>query len=160
MGISNDIEKAVNSVCNLSLNEKRIKKKNSVGYEKMLALSRNSGYASANLRMNGGFFNIRVHQLVARAFIGKKSEGTEVNHKNRIKFCNYCKNLEYVTHSQNAIHSIRAGVGAAKLTIDDVKRIRKLLSKGNISGAKIAKLFNVNSTTISSLKCGTSWSWV
>lgn len=48
---------------------------------------------------------IRVHQLVAAAFIGPKPKGKEVNHKDGNKKNNRADNLEYCTRSENILHS-------------------------------------------------------
>lgn len=44
---------------------------------------------------------VHVHTLVARAFIGPKPEGKEVDHIDKNKENNYYKNLRYVTRKEN-----------------------------------------------------------
>ena len=58
-----------------------------------------------------------MHVLVATAFINNDSPSTkiEVNHKNGIKTDNVIKNLEWVTPSQNVIHSYDIGLRKAKV---------------------------------------------
>lgn len=46
-----------------------------------------------------------VHRLVAFAFIGEPPDGCEVNHKDGNKENNRLSNLEYVTKSENSLHS-------------------------------------------------------
>lgn len=48
-----------------------------------------------------------VHRLVAQAFIENIDNKEQVNHKNWIKHDNNVNNLEWVTRSENAIHSYR-----------------------------------------------------
>lgn len=95
-----------------------------------------------------------VHTLVARKFIGKCPEGKEVNHKDLNKGNNNYKNLEYMTRKENINHAIdnghkggksRPGESnpSAKLTKDEVLKIRRLYEKG-VSQRKLAKRFCVS----------------
>lgn len=47
-----------------------------------------------------------VHRLVTLAFIGPCPERYDVNHKDRNRTNNHISNLEYVTRSENIIHSL------------------------------------------------------
>lgn len=50
-----------------------------------------------------------IHRLVAEAFLGPR-EGMEVNHINGDKTDNRVENLEWVTPSQNILHSLANGL--------------------------------------------------
>jgi len=78
-----------------------------------------TGYPMVYLHCNNIGKNVTVHSIVAEAFLGKRPEKYEVNHINGKRHDNNIKNLEYVTKSQQALHSHRVlGVpnGRAKLT--------------------------------------------
>jgi hypothetical protein len=62
----------------------------------------NKGYAHVNL---GRGHRTAVHQLVAEAFIGARSAGTEVNHKNGQRDDNRATNLEWMTRAENIRHA-------------------------------------------------------
>jgi hypothetical protein len=67
-----------------------------------------SGYSIVSIVGIGG--RVRVHNLVAAAFIGKKPFGVQVNHKDGIKGHNYPDNLEYISQKENLRHAFRTGL--------------------------------------------------
>jgi hypothetical protein len=69
----------------------------------------NTGYLRIQLRNEKGYKNFYVHRLVLLNFIGEK-KGLVVNHKNGDKFDNRFENLEWVTQSENVLHSYRTGL--------------------------------------------------
>lgn len=81
------------------------------------------------------YYTFKIHKLVSLAFYGERPEGTEVNHINGNKGCNYPSNLEYISHSENCKHSFDTGLqiakrgalnGMAKLTQEQVDYARKV----------------------------------
>lgn len=64
----------------------------------------NTGYCQVQLSRRKKHF---VHRLVAFAFCDGFKEGFVVNHKNGIRSDNGYKNLEWVTASENHLHSYK-----------------------------------------------------
>lgn len=90
------------------------------------------GYLRVILRNGNKNKTIRIHRLVALAFIPNPENKPEVNHIDGNKFNNCVENLEWNTDTENKRHAIATGLqktGAenpkAKLTAEDVRRIRK-----------------------------------
>lgn len=66
-----------------------------------------TGYMYCTLCKHGKLYNKQVHRLVAEAFIPNLDDKPVVNHKDGDKVNNSLDNLEWVTLSENALHSIR-----------------------------------------------------
>lgn len=107
---------------------------------------------------------VRVHQLIALAFLGPCPDGCEVNHIDGNRENNAPWNLEYVTHADNIRHTWALGNirrdgefnGRARLTPDDVRSIRKRAAAG-ASQRKLAREFGVGQTAISRIVQRKSW---
>lgn len=110
-----------------------------------------------------------VHRIVARAFWGAPpSSRHEVNHKNGDTKDNRAENLEWVTRSENNMHSYRmlgrtasVPIGEkqwnSKLTEADVRDIRDLWATGGYTQSQLASQFGVLQTTVSRLVLRQSW---
>lgn len=107
----------------------------------------------------------QVHTLVARAFIGPRPVGKEVNHEDTNKKNNRWDNLEYLTPSQNQIHARIMGVGAVgervtafvKLKKKQVLRIRAMYKTGRCTHLSLAKKYKVTRPTITYILLGRTW---
>ena len=126
------------SVSNLG-NVRRDKQSSGAVSGRILKPSKNGdGYNIVSL--GNGTGNIKTHKisnLVTRAFLGKKPKGIVVNHIDGNKINDCIRNLEYVTQSQNVLHSYKLGYksvrgskcGSSKLKEKDIPKIRKLYPK-------------------------------
>lgn len=115
-----------------------------------------TGYLTVCLSHRGRRRTITVHTLVARAYLGPKPPGTEVNHVDGDRLNNGSDNLEYVTRSANVRHAFGLGLyrrdGAhnprARLTPAQVLEIRQLWAAGDLTQAEIARRYGVGSNTV------------
>lgn len=127
------------------------------------------GYLRVNLYKNGVRNMLKIHRIVATAFINNPDGLPQVNHKDGNKENNVVNNLEWVTESQNSQHAFNNGLisvpygeknGQHKLTQNDVDEIRKSYIKGNpIFGCKaLSKKYGVTPATISRIVNNKRWS--
>lgn len=86
-----------------------------------------NGYYVVNLAKDDRGNWIRVHRLVAEAFIPNPEKKAEVNHKDGNKLNNKVNNLEWVTHQENCLHAWETG-----LHKNEEERIRKIKEKNKI----------------------------
>ena len=66
----------------------------------------NRGYLQVELHRNGSRKMFTVHRLVAVSFVDGYRDGLMINHKDENKTNNRATNLEWVTSSDNVLHSI------------------------------------------------------
>jgi hypothetical protein len=118
---------------------------------------------------DGRHKRMKVHRAVALAFLGPRPEGYQINHKSGDKQDNSVGNLEYVTCQQNIRHGWQTGLyrgdhargernTCAKLTADDVRRIREL--RQTMSLAELARQFGVTPQAIWHVVNGKTWKHV
>lgn len=65
------------------------------------------GYHVCTLSKSGEVTYLKIHRLIAIAFIPNPGNKPHINHKNGIKHDNRIENLEWCTNHENALHSYR-----------------------------------------------------
>lgn len=122
-------------------------------------------YYNVNLWRKGVCVCRRVHRIVATAFIANPKNKPQVNHKNGIKTDNRVENLEWVTPSENGLHSFANGLqkaqkgasnGMSKLTYKKVNEIRVLYAKGHTQKV-IADRYGVSFQQVSRIVNNLRW---
>lgn len=122
------------------------------------------GYFRVDLSKNSQAKTIRVHVVVAEAFLGPRPDEMWVLHGDLGKDVNDVRNLSYGTPSQNnGADRIRDGTdnrgarnGNAKLSPEIIRTIRS----SSETHAALARLFNVSITTIYQIRLRMRWSHV
>jgi len=103
------------------------------------------GYLHVGLNKNGNRLGLRVHQIIARAFMGKSD--LTIDHINGDKLDNRIENLEYVSQRENVCRYYRKnkelpiGVGYSRATGRYTSRItanRKVRALGYFDTPKEA----------------------
>lgn len=123
------------------------------GEKKALKGSLNSNkYFTVSLCKNGIKKTNTIHRFVIQAFLGNQNNLFQVNHIDGNKKNNDLKNLEWCTQSHNARHSRRIGLQECKLSLDDVNKIKILISGANHSLRQIGRIFNVSGGCINGVK--------
>lgn len=124
------------------------------------------GYFHVGLWAEQKMVRRSVARLVAAAFHGA-ADGKQVNHIDGNRQNNSADNLEWVTLQENIQHSIHvlkskkrgAATAAAKLTEEDVARIRDLLASG-ATPKEVAQQFNIHRNNVYSIRDGRTWKQV
>lgn len=117
-----------------------------VGRKQPMAQRPQKGYMIVQLTTPKGKKNIRVHRLVAEAYIPNPQKLPYVNHKNGIRHDNRWTNLEWCNATHNVRHSISMGTAAQikqrLLTQEDLKMIRGLRTEW-FGPTKIARVLGL-----------------
>ena len=122
-----------------------------------------NGYCTVTLSKNGIEKARRVSELVLTTFIGPCPKGKETSHLNGNSKDDRLKNLAWETHLENMNRGIKYNTnqqgeknGNAKLTEEDILKIKNLIKQGYIQGY-IAGMFNVSDSRISKIKHERTW---
>jgi hypothetical protein len=125
------------------------------------------GYRDYALTKNGVTTRRYGHRLVAAAFIPNPHDLPQVNHMDGDGMNNCVSNLEWVSNTQNLLHSRRIlgkEIGenhhGAKLNRADVYKIRRMIAAGHTNPAIAQAIGKVNRRTISWVRTGGTWGHV
>ena len=89
-------------------------------YMKLKKQSNTKGYRACTLSYKGCKRLVKVHRMVAEAFIPNPDCKPDINHINGIKSDNKANNLEWVTPKENTTHAIRTGL------MKDLREVRNI----------------------------------
>jgi len=125
------------------------------------------GYLRATLCASDRRHDLKVHQVVAKTFIGEIPKNMVVNHKDGNRTNNRFENLEYCTPADNERHARRVlgkrllgeKASRSKLSNKEVLMIRKLADKG-MNQIEIAKKFNIGQVQVSRIVLRKNWSHI
>lgn len=111
----------------------------------IVKLGNKKGYKTVLLKFRGKSKSFLVHRLVAIAFV-KGNKSLVVNHKDGVKDNNLADNLEWVSIAENSRHAVLNGLHpkSTKLTIDEIKLIKKLASYNCFTSKQIAEYFDIS----------------
>ena len=103
---------------------------------RLLSLSVNGKWGYLKVKLTG-CRTFKVHDLIARVFLGERPKGAQINHIDGVKKNNAASNLEYCTRSENVSHAYRLGlVGrpTPKPRIRSMKGEQKALFRSGVQG--------------------------
>ena len=120
------------------------------------------GYKDFTTRLNGRkgkSLNLRVHRMVAKAFIPNPHNKSMVNHIDGNKTNNHVSNLEWCTNQENTIHAYGNGLiyrpsgiecNNSKLTYEQVEYIKNnYIPKDKVFGCRaLARKYKTSHTVI------------
>lgn len=96
-----------------------------------------NGYAEMDLYDSGQRSKVRVHRVVAQAYLENPDEKSQVNHKDGNKLNNDYENLEWVSPKENMEHAIEHGLFRAS---------RGMLGKKNPNAGRPGKRVRIVET--------------
>lgn len=135
---------------------------------RLLAQHLAGGYLAVRVFPERRDFMVRrlVHRLVLEAFVGPCPAGMEGCHNDGDVNNNRLSNLRWDTRGANAEDRRMHGTmllgenhPRAKLTEDDVREIRRLVSTG-WSDAGVARRFNVDKALVRRIRLRRAWTWL
>lgn len=125
----------------------------------------NNGYFVTTLHKDKVRKTMKVHRLVAMAFIPNPENKPQVNHKDGNKLNNHLDNLEWCTAKENTIHArdnnLLSIVGVnnyqTNLTERDVQIMRWMVNIAGFSYQSTADFFETTKSTVGYIIKGRSW---
>lgn len=125
----------------------------------------NKGYVQIQLYKGGKAKTVKLHRLVAEAFLGPMPPDLTTDHIDGDKNNNHISNLEYVTNKENNRRARLKGLMPSpysktkpqgkKINYEDVKNIREKI--GTCSRKDLAKQYGIHIMTIGEILRGEIW---
>lgn len=115
-----------------------------------------NGYYQVDLSKEGKIKRFLIHRIVAKTFIDNHLGKPQVNHIDGNKLNNDSRNLEWVTSSENVLHSYENGLsehmkgilnGHARIGDSDVLEIRRKYSAG-YSQKELGSIYKLSESTV------------
>lgn len=119
-----------------------------------------AGYKKVTLRRDHKSYQVMTHRAVAMAFIPNPDKKGYVNHIDGDKANNVVSNLEWVTASENCLHSIRAlgnRHGGVEHSVKLTKQQAVEIIKSDLPNIELAHLYGVSDSMISRIKKRKAW---
>lgn len=130
-------------------------------------VNKNNGYIYVMLCKNGKQKNIRLHRLVAEAFIPNSENLLQINHIDGNKQNNKVNNLEWCNQSQNEIHAYKLGliknrnkIKVRQYDLDDnfIKEFESMKEASKETGVSISNISQcINNKKKQGYSCGYIW---
>lgn len=106
-----------------------------------------TGYRQVSIYSNGKRKQQPIHRLTAQTFLLNPDNKPVVNHKDGNKLNNHISNLEWVTYSENAIHSVNTGLSTSRKEIRQYTLDGKFIKKWK-SAAEASRQTGINRSCI------------
>jgi hypothetical protein len=128
-----------------------------------------NGYMRTMITISGKSKTVKLHRIVAEAFLPNLEQKPQVNHINNNRADNRVRNLEWVTFRENLDHMMRQGRqtfnngeknGKSILTADIVRQIRSEYKPYVVMMKDLAVKYGVKKCTIKDILTGRSWASV
>lgn len=118
------------------------------------------GYYQIYFNLNNNHKAFYIARLVASHFVSNPENKPQVNHKDGVHNNNFYTNLEWVTPSENRLHSHRILYNCgnnSKLTWEKAREIRELYKTERYTQKQLGNMFMVTRPCISRLVSNKTW---
>ena len=104
------------------------------GYVSKVNYPDSSGYLHVTLNINGKAKRVKLHRLVATAFLPNPDGKPHVHHKDGNRTNNRVENLEWVTHDEHSKRTVELGQTQAGVETRRINESNRTLIRKHYSG--------------------------